>query len=567
MIGTVIGGRYRTTRLLGKGGMGKVYEANDAETGQRVAVKVLTGEITDDGVQIGRFQREARAAAALDTPHIVRILDAGRDDELGLPFMVMEVLEGEDVQQLSRRIGPMPHDLALRIAAQACLGMEKAHEQNIVHRDIKPANLFLTKGSGSERIVKLLDFGIAKLRRDPDDKHAETAGLTRTGSLLGSPLYMSPEQARAHKNLDQRADLWSLGVVLYQALSGRTPYQDSDSLGDLIISICTESPDPVQDIAPWVPADVAAVVHRALQIDPAERFQTAREMHTTIVKLLPNGWDIQESMIRSLSSEEGGVVAPRLTETAAAASGRGGVTQAGAPSSRGAVPSSRGAVGAASFVGSKDPAASVSLDPAGSTSLAVMAATGATVPKEAPARPARGALFGVIAAAAILASGVLVWRALTTGAPPAVQGIPATSDPARRPIVRVVILPADAEVQIGGTKVATKDGVLEIEGALGSVHRVRVVAGAADVTTDIVVTENGAIPPKIDAVTSAKSAPSASSGMPAGSAGTPLANSGAPPGSAGAPSGKSGPLPAASDKRAPVVGPRSSASADIFVDR
>src|SRR5689334_19812220 len=235
--------------------MGSVYEAVDSVTGARVAVKLITAETARNATLMGRFEREARAAATIDTPHIVKVLDAGHDAESELPFIVMEFLEGEDVQQLIKRLGPLPPDLALRIVAQACLGLDRAHEARIIHRDIKPANFFLAKvggGAAPQRVVKLLDFGIAKITHDPSESKAETAGLTRTGSMLGSPLYMSPEQARGHKDLDRRADLWSLGVVLYQALTGRTPHQDTDALGELIIAICTEEPSPIQELAPWV---------------------------------------------------------------------------------------------------------------------------------------------------------------------------------------------------------------------------------------------------------------------------------------------------------------------------
>ncbi|UQA57658.1 serine/threonine-protein kinase [Polyangium aurulentum] len=303
----LIGGRYRISRRLGQGGMGAVYEANDESTGQRVAVKVVTAEVARNEVLLGRFEREVRAARGLDTPHVVRFLDAGRDPISGLPFLVMEVLEGEDVARIFKRTGPMRPDLAMRIVAQACLGLEVAHAQRIVHRDIKPANLFLARGPGAlDRTVKILDFGIAKLAPDASvaGEAGEITGLTRTGSMLGSPLYMSPEQARGHKNIDARADIWSLGVVLYAALAGRTPHQDNDALGDLIIAICTEPAPPVTQLAPWVPREVAALVHRALSLDPAGRFQSAGEMRAAIGALLPGGFAIREDMLVPLPEAE-----------------------------------------------------------------------------------------------------------------------------------------------------------------------------------------------------------------------------------------------------------------------
>ncbi|MFS8067986.1 MAG: serine/threonine-protein kinase, partial [Byssovorax sp.] len=158
---SVIGARYRVVRLLGAGGMGAVYEAIDAENGARVAVKVITAEAAASETLMSRFAREAEAAAAIDTPHIVRVFGVGRDEERRVPFLVMEYLEGEDLQQLIKRLGPLAPDLALRIAAQACLGLQRAHEMRIIHRDIKPANFFLAQTGGGQRVVKLLDFGVA----------------------------------------------------------------------------------------------------------------------------------------------------------------------------------------------------------------------------------------------------------------------------------------------------------------------------------------------------------------------------------------------------------------------
>ncbi|MFO0615318.1 MAG: serine/threonine-protein kinase [Polyangiaceae bacterium] len=313
LLGTLLDSRYEVTRRIGGGGMGSVYEAHHAGTGRRVAIKVIsTGDITKDAQLVGRFQREAKAAGAIDTLHICQVLDTGTDPDSGLPFMVMEYMAGEDVQQLFQRVGVISPDLALRIVAQTCLGLQKAHESGVVHRDIKPANLFLAKKDGEEITVKLLDFGIAKVKMEHASSTAD-AGLTRTGTMLGSPLYMSPEQARGTKNIDHRADIWSLGIVLYQALTGRTPYHHIDALGELIIAICSEPPKPVQDFAPWVPKDVASIVHKALQLDPAQRYQSASEMLAAIKPFLPHGNVIQESMLVGINDAERANVATKLS--------------------------------------------------------------------------------------------------------------------------------------------------------------------------------------------------------------------------------------------------------------
>lgn len=275
MIGDVLDGKYEILRLIGEGGMGAVYEAEHRGMGRRVAVKIiLARDLQKKRAHIKRFHREARAAGSVDSRHIAQVLDTGTLED-GRPFMVMELLVGEDLGQLLRRIGPLPPEVAAAVVAQACRGLTQAHDVGVIHRDLKPANVFLAERDG-EIVVKLIDFGIAKFDVELDNFKDST--LTKTGSLLGSPLYMSPEQARGKRKIDQRADLWSLGVVLYRALCGRTPYQEIEALGDLIITICSTPVPPIQDFAPWVPPDVAEVLHKALKLHPDARYQTASEM-------------------------------------------------------------------------------------------------------------------------------------------------------------------------------------------------------------------------------------------------------------------------------------------------
>src|SRR4051812_27477836 len=183
--------------------MGGGFQGRHLRTCRLGAVKVIHREHTSESM-LARFDREVRVAASIATEHIVQVLDSGKDPSSGSPYMVMELLQGEDVGQLLSRLGPIPIDLALRITAQACIGLEKAHQAGIVHRDIKPANLFLNRREDGSIVVKVLDFGIAKLTVDPSEQ-GETQGLTRTGAMLGTPLYMSPEQARSLKHIDHRS--------------------------------------------------------------------------------------------------------------------------------------------------------------------------------------------------------------------------------------------------------------------------------------------------------------------------------------------------------------------------
>ncbi|MFO0590799.1 MAG: protein kinase [Polyangiaceae bacterium] len=297
MVGETVGGKYQVLRLLGEGGMGAVYEALHTHTQRRVALKVLRGAgPLGDSSREERFAREARVSARIETPHIAEVLDAGTDPVSGARFLVFELLAGEDLEAMLERVHVLPADVALRIAAQTCRGLARAHDAHVIHRDIKPANLFLAKRPEGGRIVKILDFGIAKIRADAN---AGNEAMTRTGWMLGSPLYMSPEQARGIKDVDHRTDVWSVGVVMYRMLCGRTPHSGIEAMGDLIMAICHLAPTNVRSISPWVPPPVADVVHRALRTDPKERFQSALEMLDAIVALLPNGEALDDAMLVS----------------------------------------------------------------------------------------------------------------------------------------------------------------------------------------------------------------------------------------------------------------------------
>ena len=298
--GTVLGGRYEIVRLLGQGGMGSVYEVRHTGTRKRMALKVITADVTQHPGLVARFEVEARASGAIESQHIAQVFDVGSDEHLKVPYMAMEFLVGEDLEALLQRLGPLPPDLALRVITQACAGLERAHENDVIHRDIKPANIYVTRRDGDEIVIKLLDFGIAKIMQDEEK---DGPGLTRTGALIGSPLYMSPEQARGRRGgIDQRTDVWSLGTVLYQILCGRTPHHDQEAMGDLIIAICSDEAVSVQKFAPWIPPEIDRIIQRALQIDVEKRYQSAGEMLRDLRALLPNGWSITAPMLAPASN-------------------------------------------------------------------------------------------------------------------------------------------------------------------------------------------------------------------------------------------------------------------------
>ncbi|EYF08898.1 Hypothetical protein CAP_2759 [Chondromyces apiculatus DSM 436] len=272
-----------------------MYEARHIGTGRRVAVKVIS---TTDTSAVGRLEIEARAAGAIESQHIAQVLDVGIDEAARAAYIAMELLVGEDLSLILCRLGSLPPMVCLRIAVQACRGLARAHAAGVVHRDIKPANLFLAERDDGELSLKILDFGIAKLRAAPwASKDAAT--LTRPGSMLGTPLYMSPEQVKGQQTLDQRTDLWSLGVVLYEALAGKAPHQ-RDAVGETVVSICTDPAPALEQVAPWVPPGVSAVVSRALEINPAARFQRAEEMLAALLSLLPDDPSIHRSMLVSM---------------------------------------------------------------------------------------------------------------------------------------------------------------------------------------------------------------------------------------------------------------------------
>jgi serine/threonine-protein kinase len=306
-------GKYKLLRQLGEGGMGAVFEGRHVGTGRRCAVKVIASEaLARSSDIVERFRREAMASGAVESQHIAQVLDTGVDPGTGSPYLVMELLVGEDVQHAVERLGPLPQDLALAICAQACIGLQKAHDAGIVHRDIKPANIFLAKRDRGEIVTKLLDFGIAKVK--PDPQALEDGGsLTRTGSMLGSPLYMSPEQALGKKSVDHRTDIWSTGVVLYEMLTGTTPCgADVETLGQLIMKICSQPPRNVQEKAPWVKPEVAAIVHKALALEASARFKSAHDMVEAIERLLPRGVALHEKMFVKVSPQTRSIPAPKF---------------------------------------------------------------------------------------------------------------------------------------------------------------------------------------------------------------------------------------------------------------
>ncbi|HSN99527.1 MAG TPA: serine/threonine-protein kinase, partial [Candidatus Nanopelagicales bacterium] len=281
-IGDVVAGKYRVERLLGQGTMGTVVAAMHEQLQRRVAIKVLVEGASGEVVQ--RFLREARAAVRLKSEHVAQVLDVGELAD-GSPYMVMEYLEGWDLAQRLERGGAMPVEEAVTYALHACEAMAEAHAAGIIHRDLKPANLFLTMGKGGTPVVKVLDFGISKVPvGTPGEEQGVT--LTQADTMLGSPLYMSPEQMRSAKTVDVRADIWSIGAVLYQLLTGRVPFE-AESLIELIGKINSEAPAPLRVHRPDIPEGLEGAILRCLRKAREERFGSVGELAQAIAPFAP----------------------------------------------------------------------------------------------------------------------------------------------------------------------------------------------------------------------------------------------------------------------------------------
>jgi len=271
-IGTVLGGKYLLKQLLGEGGMGRVFAAEHTVIGRQVAVKVLHSEFARSPDISERFLREARAAGTIEHPGIIDVLDADRD-ESGTLYMVMELLKGESLATCLERKARLGPSETLAITKQILEALQVAHEHGVIHRDLKPDNIFLTTDKDGAQRVRILDFGISRIM----PRGEEELRLTQTGTVMGTAYYMSPEQARGQSNVDHRADLWSMGVILYQMLSGVRPYR-GDSYNAVMIAIAVEPVPPLSGAWPDIEPSLAAFVEKALQKDPDDRYGNVLEM-------------------------------------------------------------------------------------------------------------------------------------------------------------------------------------------------------------------------------------------------------------------------------------------------
>ena len=450
LTGVVIAEKYELLRLLGSGGMGAVYEARVLSTLKLCAVKLLLKpELAGDAEVLRRFFREARACGLIQSQHVITAFDSGID-QTGWPYYVMEYLVGEDLQDTLTALGPLNQTAATKIAFQAALGLAKAHELDIVHRDVKPGNLFLVVADDGEIKVKVLDFGVAKVKMEVF--HETTLSVTRTGSILGTPLYMSPEQVRRASSIDASADVWSLGVLLFECLTGELPWGPVDGFGELIAAILTNELPMVQDLAPWVKPDLAEIVHRAISRDLTYRYRTAGELCDALKALLPSGARLTQAEIGPPPDSERRSVAQRLSL-----------------------------------------ADTVMLQPS------------------RPAHSSRGSRRrNVIRAGTtmvLIAStvGTVAWRASRrthdSPAPVRAPRPPTATDAPKTSRFTLEILPTDAQVAIDGVPVPVVDGKAYLEGTLGATRVVRVSRAGNSVEQQVALTAGGPLPSRIELVT------------------------------------------------------------------
>lgn len=297
--GMVLGGKFRIERVLGRGGMGVVVAAHHVQLDERVALKFLLPDALGNADAVARFAREARAAVKIKSEHVARVTDVGTLDN-GSPYMVMEYLHGTDLGDLVATEGVLSISDAVEFVLQACEAIAEAHAIGIVHRDLKPANLFLTKRADGSACIKVLDFGISKLTVGSDSE----MGMTKTATMMGSPLYMSPEQMASSRDVDARTDIWAIGAIVHELVAGSVPFMAA-TMPQLCTKILQEPPVRLSEVRADVPLGLEAVVLRCLQKKPNDRYPTVAELATDLLPYAPRAGRVSVERITKVMSAAG----------------------------------------------------------------------------------------------------------------------------------------------------------------------------------------------------------------------------------------------------------------------
>jgi eukaryotic-like serine/threonine-protein kinase len=442
-IGQVIAGKYRVERVLGEGGMGVVVAAQHLQLNQTVALKFLLKELSSKPDAARRFLREAQALARLKSPHVGRVMDVGTLEH-GEPFLVMEYLDGSDLGAVLRQRGPLPVEEAVAHLLQVGEAVAEAHANGIVHRDLKPSNLFLTRGHDGVPSIKVLDFGISKATLDGADPATQE---TSTGALVGSPLYMSPEQIRDAKRVDARSDIWALGVILHELLTGKPPFW-GESLISTLAAVAADPAPPIRELRADVPPQIEAAILRCLEKDPQKRLASVVELSQAIAAFGPA--DAQAYVLRTAR------LSPAKPEAGSAA-----LSSPGDPALDATVASSRALDELAAFTRTQSKAKSSRLAFAlagGATTAALAALLGiqssarqptapssVATPARAPTAASPSTAVGTSSAEAQTSAGAAPERTFTTATPaPSASARPAPrrGDAAVRPTPSVPPTPS-----------------------------------------------------------------------------------------------------------------------------
>jgi len=466
LVGATLNGRYQVVCQLDQGGMGSVYEGRNLAIDKRVVIKVLHHEFAREARMVERFKREARAATSIGHENIVDVTDLGELFD-GTPFIVMEYLDGLSLGELLQKEGVLRVSRAVRITRQICGALSAAHAKGIVHRDMKPDNVFLVRRGGNEDFVKVLDFGISKISGVPGSQ----SRLTKTGVAMGTPAYMSPEQAQGLKTLDHRSDVFALGVMLFEALTGRLPFE-GHTYAALLLKMMTADPPLVTAFRADVPAGLSAIVHLMMEKQPTDRPASMRELHDSLeafeqidveprlIGSVPDGLarDRATQLERSGSTERQGAhdpadsIRPPRSRPKSGRETEDVITQdelSTATTERPAAKPSASEGSAAESEDSEpletDPIAS---EPVETGSSGVDAAADEALGRRSGGGSAMGRWVS-FAAAGLIALSVAAWWGLRE--PPAVE----TPDPpppvAQEVRVRIRVAPADARIRLGGT--------------------------------------------------------------------------------------------------------------------